>query len=305
VSNLPALAAIDWSLDGFSLWLMSREGAVLASRKSDQGLALGRRDGFKTILEGHLSDLSAPDDLPVIICGLAGSRQGWRQTAYLETPANLDRLAESATNLGGPGRAITLLPGIAHANGNEPDVMRGDEVRLFGAVLEADNVGICCLPGLHSRWVSLGGRVVKSFRTFMTGELRNAAAGSTILKYSLEVGAEISAVDPAFLTGVRDGWLNAGRLTHLLFSLRADDLLNGRTGAETRARLTGLLIGAEVAGADLSGAPEVTLVASGEDAKLYLSAFDTCGISARLIDAELSTQRGLYEIWRQQSRAKE
>ena len=301
MNNPPAVAAIDWSLNGFCLWLMSRDGTMLANRKTDQGLAIGRRDGFKTILEDHLSSLSAPDDLPVIICGLAGSRQGWRQTAYLETPTSLDRLADNGTKLDGPGRAITLLPGIAHASGSEPDVMRGDEVRLYGAVLEANNVGICCLPGLHSKWVTLAGRQVRSFRTFMTGELRHAIAGSTILKFSLDADAEISAVDPAFVTGVRDGWLNAGRLTHLLFSLRADDLLNGRTGAENLARLAGLLIGAELAGAELAATPEVTLVASGQDARLYLAAFDTCGIPAQLIDAELSTQRGLYEIWRQQN----
>ncbi|MAY62057.1 MAG: 2-dehydro-3-deoxygalactonokinase [Rhizobiales bacterium] len=297
MTTAPDVAAVDWGTRRFRLWLMSRNGTVLGECESEEGLETGRREGFQAILDRHLSRLEAPRELPALICGMAGSRQGWKEAGYLRTPAELENLWGHATTISGLARNVTILPGVSQASGEGADVMRGEETRLFGASMEGQGAHSYCLPGLHSKWVRMAGSRIQSFRTFMTGEMIEVLSRQTILHHSLEGAAEVQAGDPAFTTGVRDGWLDAGRITHSIFSVRASHLLEDRTPDENRARLTGLLIGAEIAGAE-PGTNGVALVASGSIARLYQSALETCGIEVRLIDADIAVQRGLLEVWR-------
>ena len=51
---------------------------------------------------------------PVLICGMAGARQGWAEAPYLRTPTRLDALHEGAIRIDAPGD-IRILPGIAQA----------------------------------------------------------------------------------------------------------------------------------------------------------------------------------------------
>lgn len=276
---------------------MGNDGGVLASTANEDGIAVAREAGFHAILEEHLARLDAPSDLPVVICGMAGSRQGWKECGYLEVPAELDDLWKHVAGVNGLNRPVTILPGISQAPGQSSDVMRGEETKLFGASMEGHGAHTYCIPGQHSKWALMAKSQVQGFRTFMTGEMIDVLSRQTILQHSLEGAAEVEAGDPAFSTGVRDGWLNADKLTSTLFSIRAGDLLEHRSPDENLARLTGLMIGAELAGAE-PGSDGVALVASGQLAQLYQSAFATCGIDVRLIDAEIAVQRGLFEVWR-------
>lgn len=297
MNNVPALAAIDWGTRRLRIWLMSRTGAVLEDDACDEGIENTQGRAFADILTDRLDRLGAPPDLPALICGMIGSRHGWVEAGYIDTPADLDRLPDQAIRVPGVSRPIRILPGIAHRSADEPDVMRGEETQLFGAVLEGHGAGLYCLPGRRSKWVTMEGAKVRNFRTFMTGEFDAVLTEATILRHSVDGEAEVSADDPAFMTGVRDGWLNAPRVFHLLFSIRGAHLLHGATPRASRARLSGLLIGAELAGAEVGG-QAVALVASGPRARLYGAALETCGATVRLIDADIAVQRGLYEAWR-------
>jgi hypothetical protein len=75
-------------------------------------------------------------------------------------------------------------------------------------------------------------------------------------------------------------------------------LLHATGQDENRARLSGLLIGAELAGAGVRGGEEIALVASGALQRLYHTALSECGAHLRDIDAEIAVQRGLMEAWR-------
>ena len=74
----PFCAAIDWGTSSFRLWLLSADGGVLAERRSDEGMIRAGAEGFAEILERHLGALRVAADLPAIVCGMAGARQGWR-----------------------------------------------------------------------------------------------------------------------------------------------------------------------------------------------------------------------------------
>ena len=146
------------------------------------------------MLQSHLDAVSAADHLPVVICGMAGARQGWVEAGYIDTPASLTSILQRAVPVPGQSRDIRILPGIAQRDTKAPDVMRGEETQLLGA-LGADGEALVCMPGTHSKWASVRGGTVERFTTFMTGELFSAVSQGTIL--SLAVANADEAVDTA------------------------------------------------------------------------------------------------------------
>ncbi|TIX12728.1 MAG: 2-dehydro-3-deoxygalactonokinase, partial [Mesorhizobium sp.] len=89
MSAAPAVAALDWGTTRLRAWLLDDAGKVLAERRGDDGLITAREKGFSKVLEGHLAAMGAPETLPVIICGMAGSRQGWLEAPYVTVPSPL------------------------------------------------------------------------------------------------------------------------------------------------------------------------------------------------------------------------
>ena len=184
-----AFVVVDWGTSSFRGWLMSADGAVLAESRGGEGmLHCAGGAGFAPVLRDHLARLGAPAGAPVLICGMAGARQGWVEAPYLKVPTRLDALHEGAIRIDAPGD-IRILPGIAQARADRPDVMRGEETQLLG-VTEPGFTGLVCIPGTHSKWIRIeDGRVVE-FSTYMTGELFSVIAQHSILAHAIEgVGA--------------------------------------------------------------------------------------------------------------------
>src|SRR6185295_3284527 len=130
--------------------------------------------------------VGAARGLPVIICGMAGARQGWVEAGYVDTPAPLASILKHAVAVPGQDRDIRILPGIAQRDRGAPDVMRGEETQLLGALgPDAADDALVCLPGTHSKWVEAKGGTVERFATFMTGELFDVVSRETILAHTI------------------------------------------------------------------------------------------------------------------------
>src|SRR6516225_7965960 len=192
--NQAAYAAVDWGTSSLRLWLVDRESRVLAARRSDEGMMTAAKSGFAAVLQTHLAAVEAAPDLPVIICGMAGARQGWVEAGYVDTPASLAAILAGAVIVSGQSRDIRILPGIAQRDANAPDVMRGEETQLLGALGDdAAHEALVCMPGTHSKWVRVKDGTVAHFSTFMTGELFSVVSRETIL--SLAVAGADAAED--------------------------------------------------------------------------------------------------------------
>ena len=187
----PYYAAADWGTSSFRLWLVSTEGQIIGERSSDEGLAVAAASGFEQILEDHLDALSAPKDLPVVICGMAGARQGWREAPYLTVPAALSDISGHAVEIEGTSRRICILPGVASHDPETPDVMRGEETLLLGNHADTPTMYLACLPGTHSKWVQVEDGAIVGFSTFMTGELFALLANHSILKHAVAGHSQI------------------------------------------------------------------------------------------------------------------
>jgi 2-dehydro-3-deoxygalactonokinase len=268
---------------------------VLAERRSDEGMLAAAKVGFPGVLQAHLAAVQAPDHLPVLVCGMAGAKTGWVEAGYVDTPAPLAAILKQAARVPGEARDIRILPGIAQRDTKVPDVMRGEETQLLGALgLDAAGEALVCMPGTHSKWVRVKHGTVAQFSTFMTGELFSVISRETIL--SLAVAGADEAEDVArFESAVKAAFEAPAFAANLLFTARSRQLLFGGTPAAARETLSGTLIGAELA-AGLSGAvPQagITLIASGRLAALYRQAFDALKVDVNPIDADDAVRRGL------------
>jgi 2-dehydro-3-deoxygalactonokinase len=302
--NQAAYAAVDWGTSSFRLWLVDGEGRALAERRSDEGMMAAARSGFATVLRSHLAAVSAPPDLPVIICGMAGARQGWVEAGYVDTPAPLAALLAGAVIVPEESRDIRILPGIAQRDRDAPDVMRGEETQLLGALGDdAASEALVCMPGTHSKWAEVKNGTVARFATFMTGELFSAISRETILSHAI-AGAEAAEDLDAFQDAVIAAFKTPAQATNLLFRMRSRQLLFGGRPAAARETLSGTLIGLEFAAGLAKDVAHgsVTLVASGRLAALYRLAFDTLSVAVQSIDADEAVLAGLSRaaaaIWK-------
>src|SRR5258707_13227478 len=165
-----AYVAVDWGTSSFRLWLVDRAGNVLGERRSHEGMMAAGKLGFAAVLQSHLEAVRAAPGLPVVVCGMAGAGQGWVEAGYVDTPAQLGSIPEHAVLVPGQDRDIRILPGIAQRDPKAPDVMRGEETQLLGALgVDAANDAVVCMPGTHSKWVRTSGGAVEGFATFVTG----------------------------------------------------------------------------------------------------------------------------------------
>lgn len=297
--NEAAYVAVDWGTSSFRLWLTGRNGEVLKERRSDEGMMAAGKTGFAAVLQAHLDAVGAAPRLPVIICGMAGARQGWVEAGYVDTPAPLAAVLRQAVVVAGQDRDIRILPGIAQRERGAPDVMRGEETQLLG--LDVSDDALVCMPGTHSKWVGIGGGSVQRFATFMTGELFDAVSRQTILSLAV-AGAEDAEDVDAFRAAVAAAFERPALAANLLFRVRAGQLLFGGAAAAARETISGTLIGLELAGGLASRSDGITLVASGRLERLYQLAFDAVGVPVRCVGAEEATRRGLAmaakAIWR-------
>jgi len=288
-----AYVAVDWGTSSFRLWLMDRAGAVLAESRGQEGMMAAAKAGFASVLQSHLDAVGAADHLPVVICGMAGARQGWVEAGYIDTPAKLASILQGAVRVPDQPRDIRILPGVAQRDPTSPDVMRGEETQLLGA-LGADGEALVCMPGTHSKWASVRGGTVERFTTFMTGELFSAISRETILSLAI-TNADETVDTEAFKAAVTAAYETPASAANLLFQVRSGQLLFGGSPASAREKISGTLIGLELA-AGLAGAEPklgITLVASGRLQELYRLAFDTLSVAVQSIDSDDAVRRGL------------
>lgn len=297
--NESAFVAVDWGTSSFRAWAMSADGKVLAEHKSSAGMSSLRPEQFEDALEAALAELQISDGIPALICGMAGAAQGWQMAPYVDLPTALDGLPEHCVSPAAQRREVHILPGLAQRDAKQPDVMRGEETLLLGAALAQGIDGLVCMPGTHSKWVRLAGGRVEHFATSMTGECFGLLAHKSTLAPML---ADASGSDSAaFVSGVEAALNQPTTMLNQLFTVRAAPLLGfGSDATALRERLSGLLIGLEIAGSceHLTPGDRVSLISDGVLQDAYALAFDTASIEYHTLDATAAAQAGLYHCAR-------
>ena len=292
----PDWIAVDWGTTNLRAFAM-RKGAMIAEAVSDDGMGKLARDAFEPALIRLIAPwLSATRPTPVIACGMVGSRQGWFEAPYRTTPClPLDPLALVSVPTTDPRITVAIVPGLRQ---NKPaDVMRGEETQIAGALaLYPGFDGVFCLPGTHSKWVHVSAGEVISFQTFMTGELFALLSEHSVLRHGMAGGGWD---DAAFDAALSDALSRPEKIAANLFSLRAEGLLTGLAAPAARARLSGLLIGVELAAAKpyWLGQP-IAIIGADALSATYARAITAQGTIPKLIPAADTVLAGLTLAYR-------
>lgn len=284
--------AVDWGTSRLRAWALSDEGRILASAESADGMGGLDRAGFEPALLSLAGGWLAPGRAtPVLICGMAGSRQGWIEAPYRAVPcAPVARDGLAVAPVRDARLAVRILPGLSQSA--PPDVMRGEETQIAGVIARDPGFdGVVCLPGTHSKWARVSAGEVVGFQSFMTGEVFALLAGQSVLRHSLGATGWDEA---AFAEAVLSALARPEALAARLFAIRASELLTGPAPGAARARLSGLLIGSELAAARPWWLGQrVAIVGSGAIAGPYRTALGLLGVTAEVQDGETAALAGL------------
>ena len=290
------LVALDWGLTRLRAYLLDGGGSIVERRDSAAGVLAIEAGGFEAALAAAISHWGAA---PVIASGMITSRQGWVETPYLDCPAGAGEIAAALTAHEGAAGPIHFAPGLAtRGGGGVPDVMRGEEVQIVGALGPGGGDGeLFLLPGTHSKWARTAAGRVRGFATFMTGEVFSILCEHSILGRMMTAGAQDA---DAFRRGLDDAWDGgrAGGLLHRLFGARTLALFDELASNQTADYLSGLLIGHEVAeGLGFGEAAAVTIVGTADLALRYETALAHRGVPARRAPDDVAAT-GLHAIAR-------
>src|SRR6185312_508925 len=220
--SMSGLIGLDWGTTSLRAYWLDAAGEILETRASPWGVRHLPDGGF----DAALTDITASwPRLPRLACGMVGSRQGWLEVPYMELPADTAQLGSAVCSLrANDGSDVHIVPGLRNPYG--PDMMRGEETQLLGAL------------ALHPALIP------DSTWTLMTGELFALLQQHSILC----AGSGDAAANPdAFARGViaaRDSG-SAGGFSRL-FSARALMLDGTLTSDAVPEYLSGLLIGEEL-----------------------------------------------------------
>lgn len=280
--------AVDWGTSNLRAWAM-RGTEPVAEASSDKGMGSLEPSEFEPTLLELIEPWLGADQMQVVACGMVGARQGWTEAAYAEVPCLPVGGAAIKAPTQDPRLDVTILPGLCQTA--PADVMRGEETQIAGYLAANPEFdGILCMPGTHTKWVQISAGEVVSFRTYMTGELFALISKQSVLRHSMDAAWDADA----FLNAIRDGMADPQALAGRFFSLRAQGLVGEAQPGVAPARLSGLLIGAELAAAKPYWLGQrVALLGAGKLAGLYAAALAAEGAEPETYDVTRATLSGL------------
>lgn len=288
--------AVDWGTSNLRAWTIDATGNVLASRTSPKGMGKLTREDYPAALADLLADVPLDGPTDVLVCGMAGARQGWLEAPYLEAPTDLSGLIRGAVHpdSGSADLRVSILPGVCQRQGGD-NVMRGEETQLLGLAATLPGYrGLVCMPGTHSKWAMLEGTRIAHFTTAMTGEMFELLSTHSVLRHSLGGDLSGEARSEGFKAGAGDGLSHPADLLGQLFRVRASALVSGREPAWCAGYLSGLLIGTEIAAnRHQIGNDPIPLIGSHTLCALYAQVLEMAGATGRPVDSTAVVLAGL------------
>lgn len=298
-----AFIAVDWGTSNARFALCDRAGEALEIRKGPG--AVESRGRFAEIFDAQTADWRhAHGDLEAYLCGMAGSAIGWVEAPYLPAPIDLNELADAPVKI---RDRVSVVPGMRCTNPlGAPDVMRGEETQLFGALCRGElgsGHRVVCMPGTHTKWAAMAGGSLQEFLTAPTGEIFATLCEHTVLVR--DRSTPITHVAAEFELGLTEAARHRGMLLHQIFQARSLRLDRQLTAEGAASWISGLLIGSDVSGAlDLfaehDASEAVLIIGAPQLTAAYATALARAGRKSVELDGSVAALSGLSHIFREQ-----
>lgn len=286
---------IDWGTSNVSAFLVNAGGEVLDSRRSEKGIKFvprgGYPDTYAELTRGWLENSRF-----TLLSGMVGSANGWEEAPYIALPADPASIAERVHTM----RAMPDVYMVGGLSYESPDglydVIRGEEVQILG--LAAQDPGksfLICMPGTHSKWLTMENDRIDAFTTVMSGDFFSAVTSSTIIAMMLDENQEFN--EEVFLRGVALAQRPGGVMTHL-FRTRSFFLFGKLAKKHIKVFASGVIIGSELAamrGLYPFDRP-VDIVASDALGGNYALALASLGVASQVHDSGELSVKGLYLV---------
>lgn len=288
---------IDWGSSNIRAFLYIN-GQQADIKKSSEGVTVVRGKDCEQAFDRLTKEwFDKYGPLPVTMCGMVGSVNGWVDAQYLPCPVELSNIAYNLTNVEhSKGYDIKIIPGICVKNKDNYNVIRGEETQLAGAANQFKS-NVYLMPGTHCKWVRAEDLKVINFRTAMTGELH-----SILMKYSLiGLGSkeQETSVD-TFKQGLYRGYFE-NNLVPRLFEIRASNILGSISPSCISEYLSGLLIGAEIASMQKifeisKDDGPITIIGNEFFKDRYAIGLDLADLSYNFIEGDKAILKGIIPI---------
>jgi 2-dehydro-3-deoxygalactonokinase len=298
-----SFVAVDWGSTRFRAYRVEAKG-VSDRLSSARGISTTAPEALAATLVAELSPWRAwieGERVPVLMAGMIGSNRGLRDAGYQRLPIDLDALAwaDARVDVATPlATKVSIRAGLALARNDDFDVMRGEEVQLYGAHhLRPANLYV--FPGTHSKWVSIehgsGRAQVRTFSTMMTGELHGWLVDDSMVCRGIP--DESGWSDEAFARGVARARAG-GDVIEETFRTRARWLLGDLAPEAAPSFLSGLLIGHEIGVMTRRYPPAGPTIVVGEErlGALYTAAMRQLGVDAETVAGEAAFIEGARRI---------
>ena len=300
-----ALIGIDWGTTQLRGFRLDDAGQVLERRETGSGISTIQNGAFYAALQSLIGDWQNLDrSIPILMCGMIGSRQGWREVPYVPCPAQLSDFVRGGTQIEtGCGRAYLIGGLTCTDDAGLHDVMRGEEMQILG-VAPAQDRHLAIAPGTHSKWAVIDNGRIESFRTYMTGEAFALLRKHSSLGWMMRDAADDAFDGTEFRNGVERG-LDDTELLRILFSVRTRGLFENLDAGASASYLSGLLIGSEIAaGLRHGNTGSVTVIAAPTLGKLYGIALGIAGV-ANIVHSgtDEAVTQGLWQLWQMNGKA--
>jgi len=297
--HLSPVITVDWGTSSFRLSCIDTDKTVLASFQSDNGIANLSRSEMESFLVDQISRLGPEfSSCPVVMCGMVGSAIGWQEVSYIPCPVDIRALAKGVTRLDCERINALIVPGASVVSSHGlPDRMRGEETQVAGwltlATREEKDNSLLCLPGTHTKWVSVKRSTIEQFNTAVSGELF-----ALLCEHSILLSGTQQIDSDAFETGVLVSRSSIS-LVHVLFSVRSKMLSGELKPYQGKSYLSGLIIGSDVNAAIDANAGINTIHIVGSEVlnQHYAHALNILGIEAKLYNGDTVSSYGLLSVY--------
>lgn len=277
-------------------WGTTRLRLFPANEPPLYGPGIGQLSGTAKVRQVLRRMIGEAPDRKVLLCGMAGSRNGLAEVPYAPGPAGLAEWAALTRTMKVDDLHVRVAAGVRTLNfAGHDDVMRGEETQIFGAMSLDETLSngrhLLILPGTHSKWVEVADGRIMRLQTFPTGEIF-----ALLRTRSTLVSADDSSTGD--MDGFDAGLSRTGPLLASLFEVRVTQLVRGHNSGWALGLLSGLLIGDEVRAATaLRGCPaNVHLIGDPALAERYERTFSSIGIDCRAIAGEAAVLAGLRAL---------
>ena len=309
----------DWGTSSFRLRLIDvGSGEAISESLSAEGISSVYEEWIKSgheenqrmnfyfsVIDRHIKKIKRKvkdmeKGMPVIISGMASSNIGMIELPYAMLPFSSGGEDIEVKRIGNENLFAHELNIISGAR-TQTDVMRGEETQLIGCA-NGDMKGkqVFIFTGTHSKHVVTVSGEATAIKTYMTGELFNLLTRHSILADSVWPfgDADVRENTAAFEQGVKNG---AGHnLSHSLFAVRTNQLLNRLSKEANYYYLSGLLIGTGLGELSKIEIDTITLVGEERLMANYSQALKILHSNANVkkTDAATATIQGQLAVYR-------